>query len=101
MRPFDTALMIVKIIDLRMLLFPLEYRFRIWTIIWGTARLIRKPIEANPDFLEKACTLPIGVDEDSFSKVFGHPIPANCLCPWELEAFNLLVACAFILCNIG
>lgn len=95
---FDLVPMVAKVINSGMLLFPLVNRFRIWTTVWGTAGLIKKLVEANPNFLEKARTL--GVDENIFNEVLDHPIPSNPateLIPLELlEAVCLvrgLVAC--------
>lgn len=54
--------------------FPLRTRFRIWTLIWGTAQTITKLIKANPNFLERAQS--VGVNENVFNDVLSFPIPS-------------------------
>lgn len=56
-------------------LFQLDDRFRVWTTIWGTSGLIKKLVEVNPDLLEKARSLGVGVDV--FNEVLDHPIPSH------------------------
>lgn len=55
--------------------FPLITRFRIWTFIWGTARSIKKLIDANSNFLEKA--LSVGISEETFNDILNAPIPST------------------------
>jgi hypothetical protein len=94
-REYDDIIpMIMKEIGEDNCLFPLNCRFRIWTVIWGTARVIKKLIEVNPDFMEKARSL--GVTQEVFDDVFNVPIPsspASTLIPLEvLESVVLLRA---------
>lgn len=55
--------------------FPLIFRFRIWTTVWGTARLVRELLKVNPDMIEKACSM--GVGEGVFDKVLNCKIPSS------------------------
>lgn len=71
----DIVPMIAMVTDRLGLHFPLEYRFRIWTTIWGTSKLATKLIEVNPDLLKEARSL--GVGEEVFSETLNHPIPQN------------------------
>lgn len=72
---FDIVPRIAMVINRTGLFFPLEYRFRIWTTIWGTSRLVKDLIEANADFLGKAASL--GVKEQVFDEVLNHQVPSN------------------------
>lgn len=53
----------------------LHYRFRIWTVIWGTGQVLRKLVEANPDLIEKARSL--GIRDYVLDDVLNAPIPAS------------------------
>lgn len=77
--------------------FPLHYRFRLWTIIWGTARTIKKLIEANPDLIEKARSL--GVSGDVFSDVLDAQIPSNPAT--ELIPLEILESVLFLRALLG
>lgn len=58
LRFFDIVPMILRILDKgKDLYLPLDYRFYIWTNIWGTSKLIKRLLEANPDLLSKAHAL--------------------------------------------
>lgn len=70
----DVIPLLMKDVRKRDSYFPLHYRFRIWTIIWGTGQLVRKLIDANPGFMEKAQSL--GVKKYVFDDVLEAIIPA-------------------------
>lgn len=71
---------------------PLNHRFRIWTIVWGTGQLIKRLVDANPNFMERARSL--GIGSYVFDRVLNAPIPAvpaDELIPLELlESVTLL-----------
>ncbi|PJF18558.1 hypothetical protein PSACC_01616, partial [Paramicrosporidium saccamoebae] len=69
----DIIPMIVKYVQIDDPCLPLLYRFRIWTVIWGTGQVISKLIQANPDFMEKAHAL--GVRSHVFDDVLNVSIP--------------------------
>lgn len=74
------------------LFFSLDGRFRIWTTVWGTSKMIKELINTNQGMLEKARLL--GVGEDIFKEVVDYPIPsspATQLIPLELlESVSLI-----------
>lgn len=75
-RCFDGVVpMIMREISQEEGFFPLNYRYRIWTIIWETAQIVKRLIEVNPDLLERAQSL--GVDSDIFNDVLNAQIPDN------------------------
>jgi hypothetical protein len=69
----DIIPMIISYVWMNDSCLPLLYRFRIWTVIWGTGQVIKELIGANPDFMERARAL--GVGQYVFDDVLNASIP--------------------------
>lgn len=88
----DVVPMVMKNVRLYKPYLPLNHRLRAWAFVWGTRQLVRKLIDANPDFREKARSL--GVRDYVFNDILNATFPA--VPATELIPLELLESMAFL-----